>query len=380
MTPVRRSKTKRYGLIALALGCAAFLAAFLFAWSGVYSVAASRGHWAVVDWFLHFGLRSSVRTHSAGIEVPALDHPAMVAAGIGHYEIACAECHGAPGQTLNPITLRMLPSPPYLPARIERWKPEQLFWITKHGLKFTGMPGWAAQGRDDEVWSVVAALVRLPRLDAAGYRELVGRDTPSGPEDQAESMRRFVVTGPSGGSLVACARCHGVDGDGGGSGAFPRLAGQSADYMRAALADYANGTRPSGIMGPIAAALTQEEQARVADFYAARTGSAARAEGDTAASDAGRTLAAQGDPGRGVAACGACHATEPGAAAAISPLYPRLAGQHEWYLRQQLKLWRDGGRSATPLSKIMAAAVRTLTDADIDALAAYYASLPPRTP
>lgn len=367
-------------LIALRLGIAAFIAAFLFAWSGLYSVAASRGHWAVVDWFLHFGLRSSIRTHSAGIETPTLDHPAMVAAGIGHYEIACAGCHGAPGQTLNPITLRMLPHPPHLPARIDRWDPAELFWITKHGLKFTGMPGWAAQGRDDEVWSVVAALMRLPGMSASNYAELVGRDTPSGPEDQPESMRRFVINGPSGGSLVACARCHGVDGAGGGAGAFPRLAGQSADYMRTALADYASGARPSGIMGPVAAALTREDQSRLADYYAARPMTSPEAKGGADDREAGLRLAATGDPARGIAACSACHSTVPAAAAVISPLYPRIAGQHEWYLRQQLKLWRDGGRSTTPLAKIMTAASRALTEADIAALAAYYGSLPPETP
>lgn len=380
MTVRKHNAARRYTRIALGIGLVGILAAFLFAWSGVFSVAASRGHWAVVDWFFQFGLRSSIRTHSAGVETPALDQPAMVAAGIGHYEIACAGCHGAPGQTLNPITLRMLPYPPHLPSRIAHWEPAELFWITKHGLKFTGMPGWAAQGRDDEVWSVVAALVRLPGMSAAAYADLVGRDTPSGPEDQPESMRRFVINGPSGGSLVACARCHGVDGAGGGAGAFPRLAGQSADYMRTALADYANGTRPSGIMGPVAAALTREDQARLADYYAARPGVVPEVKTDADVREAGQRIAAAGVPARGIPACSACHATTAAAAAVISPLYPRLAGQHDWYLRQQLKLWRDGGRSATPLAKLMATASRTLSDADIDALAAYYASLAPETP
>jgi hypothetical protein len=34
--------------------------AFLFAWSGFYNVAATSGHWAVTNWFLHCGMRNSV--------------------------------------------------------------------------------------------------------------------------------------------------------------------------------------------------------------------------------------------------------------------------------------------------------------------------------
>jgi cytochrome c553 len=365
---------RSYGRTALVLTFVGILGAFVIAISGIYSVAASRGHWAVAEWFLQFGLRRSVNTHAMGIETPDLSDPAMVAAGAGHYEIACATCHGAPGQPLNPITLAMLPPPPYLPDKITNWQPRELFWITKHGLKYTGMPGWPARGRDDEVWSVVAALVRLPQLSGADYRALVGSDTDHGPETQPESMRRFVITGPSGGSLVACARCHGVDGAGGGNGAFPRLAGQSQDYLLQALTDYAEGKRQSGIMQPIAAALEPADRARLAAYFASRT--APYESQPIASAPSGAVLAANGDPARGVAACAACHATEIGSALKISPAYPRLAGQHEWYLRQQLLLWRQG-RAGTPLSDIMAAAARNLTDEDIAALAAYYAALRP---
>jgi hypothetical protein len=56
--------------------------------------------------------------------------------------------------------------------RGHRYTPEQLFSIVKHGIKFTGMPAWPVQQRDDDVWAMVAFLRRLPDLDAAGYRRL----------------------------------------------------------------------------------------------------------------------------------------------------------------------------------------------------------------
>ena len=44
------------------LAFAGVIGALLFAWSGLYNVAATRGHWAVTDWFLHFAMRNSVKT------------------------------------------------------------------------------------------------------------------------------------------------------------------------------------------------------------------------------------------------------------------------------------------------------------------------------
>ena len=68
------------------------------------------------------------------------------------------------------------------------------------------------------------------------------------------------------------------------------------------------------------------------------------------------------------ATCAACHGAN-----GISPndLWPNLAGQKEGYLVKQMKAFRDGQR-ADPMMAPMAA---PLSDADIEDLAAYYASL-----
>ena len=66
--------------------------------------------------------------------------------------------------------------------------------------------------------------------------------------------------------------------------------------------------------------------------------------------------------------CMACHG-----AAGISPndIWPSLAGQKEGYLVKQIKAFRDGGR----VDPMMAPMVKSLSDADIDNLAAYYSGL-----
>ena len=53
-----------YGVIA------APFAALFGAWVGIFNVAASTGHWEITDWFLHFAMRSSVRTYALAAPPP----------------------------------------------------------------------------------------------------------------------------------------------------------------------------------------------------------------------------------------------------------------------------------------------------------------------
>ncbi|MGY3968853.1 c-type cytochrome [Aeromonas enteropelogenes] len=68
------------------------------------------------------------------------------------------------------------------------------------------------------------------------------------------------------------------------------------------------------------------------------------------------------------AVCAACHGV---AGKASVPVYPHLAGQQEAYLLKQLKAFKDGSRKEPLMVPFMA----PLTDADMENLAAYYASL-----
>lgn len=84
---------------------------------------------------------------------------------------------------------------------------------------------------------------------------------------------------------------------------------------------------------------------------------AALADGDAAA---GKTKATP---------CAACHGAD---GKGIAPNYPVLAGQHADYMAHALRQYRDGERT----NAIMAGFAATLTDQDIEDLAAWFASLP----
>ncbi len=344
------------------------LVGLMIAWSGVYNIAASRGHWAIVEWFLAFGMRNSVATHSIGIAVPALDDPDLARLGAGHFHGGCASCHGAPGIPTNPIVDQMLPPPPGLSTAARDWQARELFWIVKHGIKYTGMPGWVALERDDEVWAVVAFLQKLPSLDAASYRSLA-----------VGSARVPVQSGPIAGApsvhtvIAECARCHGADDEAPKSSRVPVLHGQPVEYLAAQLEAYAAGRRRSGIMQPVASYLAPEELGRIAAYYSSLRvpHRPRRTLADEATIEVGRSLAVDGLPATGLPPCLACHGAQALAA------YPRLPGQHADYMAGQLRLWKRGLRSESANAMIMAPIAQRLSDSQIEAVSMYFSTADP---
>jgi hypothetical protein len=117
--------------------------------SGVVPVKASSGHFRVTRWLLQFAKERSVATQTLGKSSQKLDEPWLVLKGAGHYQSACRPCHGAPDLRPPLVPAQMTPSPPSLAPRIASWEPEELFYIVKHGIKFTGMPAWPSLVRDD---------------------------------------------------------------------------------------------------------------------------------------------------------------------------------------------------------------------------------------
>lgn len=348
---------------------------------GLIPVKASSEHLPPVRWFFQFSKIRGFSTQSLGVEAPPdLNRSANVLKGAGQYETTCRPCHGSPELHHPRVAAAMTPHPPYLPEAISKYSKEELFSIIKHGIKFTGMPAWPAKNRDDEVWAMVAFLLAMPELDAAEYHQLAfGPSPPSAAAAPIEDL-----TGPENLPRAVrerCSRCHGADGRGRGTGAFPKLAGQHSAYLLNSLKAYERGNRHSGIMEPVAAGLSDEEMNELAEYYASvrlavgthGNGHSRELQSPSEESRArGYEIAHRGVPAQKVPACVDCHGpTHPHP----KHEYPMLAGQYEDYIVLQLDLFEKDHRGGTAYAHIMSQIAPRLTKEQMRDVAAYYASL-----
>lgn len=397
-----RRATQWLGPLLIA-GAAALLIAILVVTTGIVDLSAAEPHpegWARL---LHYTFSRSTAFH-ADTKPPAdLDSPIRIAAGAAYYGQVCARCHGGPGFGQNPVVLSMHPRPQYLTTDLPtaHFTAPELFRIVKAGVKYSAMPSWPAQGRDDEIWQLVAFLRAMPRMSPRTFQALAlvphGQGTGSPPFGPPPPLRRdalrnddeppvtsYAYRSPAfgfsgyalgGDAIATCSRCHGADGAGGG--AFPNLTLQTRDYLARTLAAYAAGKRQSGYMQMVASELSPAQIAALAAHYAALPRrSTERAQGPVSAE--GQQLALTGLPAADLAPCASCH----GVTRAAAKAYPLIEGQARWYVANQLRVFRSGGRGSISGNKTpdpMVVIARKLNDRQIDAVAAYYAAQPPAT-
>ena len=183
------------------------------------------------------------------------------------------------------------------------------------------------------------------------------------------------------GAFVAqnCAACHGDHGVS-KSSLYPTLAGMEAAVIFKQLDDFRAGKRSSGVMNAIAEALTVQDSADVAAYFASRTDGLPTTLGVPL--QGGHTLrednpairlAFAGDPARGVPPCTACHG--PGA---LKLGAPRLSGQQPDYIERELGVFAEGVRR-NDINEQMRTIASQLTPAEIHTLAEFYGTASPAT-
>jgi cytochrome c553 len=168
---------------------------------------------------------------------------------------------------------------------------------------------------------------------------------------------------------AACAACHGPDGNS-PAPTFPKVAGQHADYLAKQLTEYKNGDRQNATMNAMAAALSEQDIADLAAFYASQQVTVGKAAEDKVAT--GEAIYRAGNSETGVSACAACH----GPRGNGNPManFPSLYGQHAEYTAAQLKAFRAGER-ANDANSMMRGIAQKMTDAEIEAVAQYIQGL-----
>lgn len=139
---------------------------------GVIHPGADEPHSALVHKVIQTARDRAIAVRADDLTVPALGDAEQVKAGAGNYAAMCTGCHLAPGMAPTELSRGLYPPAPAL-AELGAPDPARAFWVTKHGIKASGMPAWGKSMGDPYLWDMVAFLQKLPELSPEQYRALV---------------------------------------------------------------------------------------------------------------------------------------------------------------------------------------------------------------
>lgn len=238
-----------------------------------------------------------------------------------------------------------------------------------------------------------APAVEQPAGAGATVSPLGDADTVQTSSIDANAMTALAEASPgdaeAGASkAVACAACHGVDGNS-PDPQYPRIAGQNERYIARQLALFKSGERNTpmaAIMQPFAMPLSAQDMRDIGAYYAGQKGRAGIADDTPIMSgpytgmkffQVGEQIYRRGDFAHETPACMACHG--PAGLGNPGPPYPAIGGQYAEYTARQLRLYRDGMvlGSGDDANSVMAAVAAKLTDEEIEGLASYIEGLHP---
>jgi cytochrome c553 len=159
----------------------------------------------------------------------------------------------------------------------------------------------------------------------------------------------------------ACAACHGPDGNATIPGT-PSLAGMPPFYTHWQLIMYRDGRRRDAQMSPFAVNLSDADMADLSAYYSTQPPRRRPAAIDAARAAAGRALAEAQH-------CTSCH----GPTLLGQQAVPRLGGQDFGYLLKRLSGYK--AKTTSDLDGMMTMVAQPLTDADVENLTHFMASL-----
>ncbi len=169
---------------------------------------------------------------------------------------------------------------------------------------------------------------------------------------------------------TVCAACHGADGNS-LIPTYPNLAGQDAKYLQQQLAAFKAGERKNAIMAPMAAPLSEQDQADLAAYFGSKAAKTTDVDADKAS--AGMTIYRGGIASSGVPACMACHG--PSGKGNPSAGYPNLSGQKSAYISDRLKGFKAGDHANTTNAQMMADVAKRMTEAEMATVAELFPGL-----
>jgi cytochrome c553 len=195
------------------------------------------------------------------------------------------------------------------------------------------------------------------------------------PFDAAQSQPAERAPDTMAARVLACASCHGAQGEGTNDEYFPRLAGKPSGYLYNQLVAFKDARRRYPPMNYLLEFLPNAYLKQIAEHFASLRPPFPAPAIPVVSNEIlarGESLVTHGDPQRGIPACSGCHGPS---FSGMEPAIPGLLGLRAGYISAQLGAWRYGTRTATA-PDCMQIVAGLLTEDDVKAVAAWLSSRP----
>jgi mono/diheme cytochrome c family protein len=153
-------------LLALAAaGALLTLAGYLTIANGLLPANADTAPTAVEKWVAKTSLRGTLKREAPAGKNPLPPTAENYAAAVKLYAANCAVCHGAADAARSNVAKGLYQEPPQLAKDGVEDDPDGVsFWKVKHGIRFTGMPGFGRTLSDTQIWQLTLFLKNMDHL------------------------------------------------------------------------------------------------------------------------------------------------------------------------------------------------------------------------
>jgi mono/diheme cytochrome c family protein len=154
------------GVVVGVIGTIAILAGavFLISHFGLYPIGADNPPSGIEQTLAMRAMDVYADKHKPGGDNPVPATVAALTAGAVKYEAHCALCHGGAAARISVMQNKFNPPAPQLVNTVPHDPDAWIFWVTKHGVRMTGMPSWDGVLSDDEMWKIVAFIKHSNQL------------------------------------------------------------------------------------------------------------------------------------------------------------------------------------------------------------------------
>lgn len=197
----------RLGL-GMVIGCLATFAALgitglVVVYTGAYNVAATEQHMSVTRWAFDTTMHRSIEQRADEVKRAEDVTPAMLAAGANAYKSMCQHCHAGPGVERESWAEGMRPRPPHLVEAAAEWKPSEVYWIVRNGIKMSGMPAFGPSHDEETLWGIAAFVKNLPAMTPEAYAAAGGGGAATGHKASGGHHADGSASSPAAGSSEA---------------------------------------------------------------------------------------------------------------------------------------------------------------------------------